>query len=77
MATSKTEQSAYVQLSLLHQADTGLRVALNLAWIRAIYETDTRTVFTFVDGSTEAVEERFEQVVHTISSDLQPRRRTP
>ncbi|MDP9194667.1 MAG: hypothetical protein M3P06_23465 [Acidobacteriota bacterium] len=77
MSKSEHPPQPYVQVAVFHDSDTGNRVAVSLLWVTTIQETDTDTVFTFLNGSTQSVRSGFDAVadafVATVPKERRPR----
>jgi hypothetical protein len=77
---SNSEQRSYVQVAVFRSSDTGKRVAVSLMWVTTIHDTDIGTVFTFLDGSTQTVEESFDRMAErfmgSVPPEPKPKRRT-
>lgn len=64
----KSDPRPYVQVAVLHDAESGQRVAVSLMWLTTFTETAKGTEFQFTNGETVTVEEGFDVVAEAFGA---------
>ena len=68
MATKRAHDQPHFSIVVLHDADTGRRVAISAMWLTTFEETERGTVFKFLNGDRVRVEETLDAVIREFCS---------